>query len=302
MTIENAHPHDGPVIDSKDGQNIIECQCCGFRHQWPMPDAATITRIYQDEYYVDEKPQYFQHYEEDADWWNLVYDDRLDLFAEHLPAERRRLLDIGSGPGLFLARARDRGWQTLGIEPSRQAAAYATAKGLEIRNEFLTPATAGLGRFDAIHLSAVLEHIPDPLAMLELAQSMLTPGGMICVVVPNDYNPIQLAAREACNIAPWWIAPPHHINYFTPQSLTGCLERTGFDSIQLSTTFPIDMFLLMGDNYTGNPELGRACHKKRQAFEFALHRAGQSEIRKAWYQSMIQVGIGREIVIYGRKP
>lgn len=301
MTIENARPHDGPVIDSKDDQNIIDCRYCGFRHQWPIADAATITRIYQDEYYVDEKPQYFQHYEEDADWWNLAYDDRLDLFAEHLPADRRRLLDIGSGPGLFLARARDRGWQTLGIEPSRQAAAYATAKGLEIRNEFLTPATTRLGHFDAIHLSAVLEHIPDPLAMLELAYSMLAPGGMICVVVPNDYNPIQLAARQACGLAPWWVAPPHHINYFSPDTLKTCLQGCGFVDFELSTTFPIDLFLLMGDNYTADPALGRACHGKRKALEFALARSGQNALRKALYASLIQLGIGREIVIYGKK-
>lgn len=302
MTIANDKPHHGPVIDTKDGLSIIDCQDCGFRHQWPMPTPEDITRIYREEYYVEEKPDYFKHYEEDRDWWNLVYDDRLDYFAAGLPPERRRLLDIGSGPGLFLARARERGWQTLGIEPSRQAAAYAQAMGLEIRNEFLTPAALDLGPFDAIHLSAVLEHIADPMAMLELAHAMLAPGGLLCIVVPNDYNPIQLAARKACGLAPWWIAPPHHINYFSPDSLKRCLQGCGFVDTELSTTFPIDLFLLMGDNYTINPALGRTCRGKRTALEFALAQSGLNSLRKALYANLIQLGIGREIVIYGKKP
>lgn len=301
MTIANDKIHHGPVIDTKDGLSIIDCQDCGFRHQWPMPTPEDVTRIYQEEYYVEEKPDYFKHYEEDREWWNLIYDDRLDYFAEQLATDRRRLLDIGSGPGLFLARARERGWQTLGIEPSRQAAAYARAMGLEIRNEFLTPQALALGPFDAIHLSAVLEHIPDPVSMLELAHAMLAPGGILCVVVPNDYSPIQQAARNACGLAPWWLAPPHHINYFTPDTLKTCLIKRGFTELKLSTTFPIDLFLLMGDNYTAAPDLGRNCHTKRKALEFALARAGLNDLRKALYGKLIELNIGREIVIYGAK-
>lgn len=302
MTIANQRPHQGPVIDTKGEHQIIDCRHCGFRHMWPMPTPEEITKIYSDEYYVEEKPDYFKHYEEDREWWNLVYDDRLDLFASRLPEERRHLLDIGSGPGLFLARARERGWDTLGIEPSKQAVAYSRKMGLDIRNEFFTAASKALGTFDAIHLSAVLEHIPDPLEMLELAHAMLVPGGMICVVVPNDYNPIQQTARETCGFAPWWVAPPHHINYFTPDTLKTCLQDSGFVDIELSTTFPIDLFLLMGDDYTADPPLGRACHGKRKALEFALAHSGRNELRKALYASLIQLGIGREIVIYGKKP
>lgn len=302
MTIENMKEHDGPVIDTVNGSDIIDCRHCGFIHVWPFPTPEKVEALYTEQYYAEEKPDYFSHYEQDRDWWNLVYDDRFDLFEGALPPERRRLLDIGSGPGLFLARGRERGWSTLGIEPSTQAAAYARGMGLEIRNEFLAPDTQGLGRFDAIHLSLVLEHIPDPTALLRQAYDMLDPGGMICVVVPNDYNPIQLVARDACGLGQWWVGPPHHLNYFTPTSLNNLLMRVGFDSTTLSGTFPIDLFLLMGDDYTHNPDLGRACHAKRKALEFAFARAGQRHVRKALYESLIGLGIGREVVVCGRKP
>jgi len=48
-----------------------------------------------------------------------------------LPSGSRRILDVGSGPGYFLLHGKNRGWQTLGIEPSKQAAEHGRKLGLE---------------------------------------------------------------------------------------------------------------------------------------------------------------------------
>lgn len=293
--------HAGRVVDHANGFHVIECETCGFKHILPIPAAADLQKVYEEEYYTTEKPDYLKHYEEDSEWWKLTYNDRYDYFENILPAGRRRILDIGSGPGLFLLRGKERGWGTLGIEPSRQAAAYARSLGLEIRNEFLTSETQGLGTFDVIHMSAVLEHIADPVGMLEIAFRLLEPGGLICVVVPNDYSPFQNALRDACCFHPWWLAPPHHINYFEPASLQRALTRTGFMVADLSTTFPIDIFLLMGDDYTKDPGLGRQCHGRRKAFEFSLEKAGLTSLRRKLYGCLIEHNIGREIVVYARR-
>ncbi len=42
-----------------------------------------------------------------------------------------------------------------------------------------------------IHMNNVLEHIPDPHQFLMLAYEILKPAGLICITVPNDYNPLQ---------------------------------------------------------------------------------------------------------------
>lgn len=293
--------HSGKVIDRVSDYDIIECESCGFRHIVPIPDPVQLKKVYEEEYYSTEKPDYFKNYEEDGEWWSLSYDDRFDFFEKNLSTDRRRILDIGSGPGFFLRRGKERGWLTLGIEPSRQAAEYSRTLGLEIRNEFLTADTQGLGQFDVIHMSAVLEHIPDPIGMLEIAHRLLLPGGIVCVVVPNDYNPFQIALRNACNYKPWWLAPPHHINYFEPMSLKHVLQRVGFSIAALSTTFPIDMFLLMGDNYTVDGKLGRQCHGKRKTFELALKKAGLNDLRLKLYECLIEQNVGREVVIFGKR-
>ena len=46
-------------------------------------------------------------------------------------SEKGKLLDIGAGTGDFLVAAKNDGWQTLGIEPSKKAKTIAINKGVD---------------------------------------------------------------------------------------------------------------------------------------------------------------------------
>lgn len=294
--------HTGPILDFVKGFDVIECDTCGFKHIIPIPTAEEMEKVYREEYYSIEKPLYLERTKEDLDWWNIVYSERYDTFEEYLPPDRRRILDIGSGPGFFLLHGKQRGWQTLGIEPSRQAADHSRKLGLEIAEDFLTMETASkLGKFDVVHMSEVLEHIPDPKGMLQLARHLLTAGGLICVVTPNDYNPFQYALRISCGYEPWWVAPPHHINYFNFDSLDGLLTETNFQVVHKEATFPIDIFPLMGMNYVGNDAIGRECHGNRKQFELNLVKSSMSKLKRNIYQSLSKLNIGREIIVFALK-
>ena len=295
--------HIGVVIESVSGFDVIDCEKCGFKHIVPIPGTEELTEVYKEDYYTTEKPLYLERAKEDLDWWKLVNSERYELFERHLKAGRRRLLEVGSGPGFFLQIGKERGWETLGIEPSEKAADHARGLGLDIVCDFLTDECAkGLGTFDVVYMHEVLEHIPDPEAMLYRAFSLLAPGGLCLVVVPNDYNPFQAALRSTMGFEPWWVAPPHHINYFNSTSLAELLKRTGFDIAHLETTFPIDIFLLMGDNYVGDDSLGRECHKRRMNFELNMERSGLSNLKRSIYKSFGELGIGREIVLLAKRP
>lgn len=294
--------HKGKIIDQCGEYDILDCEICGFVHIDPIPTEEELENVYKEEYYSVEKPLYLERAKEDLDWWDLVYRERYDTFEENLPPEHRHILDVGSGPGYFLMHGKQRGWQTKGIEPSKQAAEHSITMGLDISNDFLNKQTAaGLGKFDVIHMSEVLEHLPDPTGMVSLSNDLLNPGGLLCIVTPNDYNPFQHALRTACGYEPWWLVPPHHINYFNFNSLSRLLINNGFEVILRESTFPIDMFLLMGDNYIGNDALGRQCHGKRKLFEKNLIAAGSSGVKQKLYQKFAEIGIGREVQIFGRK-
>jgi len=295
--------HMGEVLDTVRGFDVLECQTCAFKHIVPIPTPQDIDGVYRHEYYSTDKPQYLEHAREDAEWWDTVYADRYDTLEQMLPPKRRRLLDLGSGPGSFLAHGSRRGWRTIGVEPSRQAAEYSRSLGQEVVEDFLTPEIARqLGAFDAIHANEVFEHLPDPRAMLGTLRDLLAPGGVLCVCVPNDYSPIQATLRDACGYAPWWVAPPHHVNYFDGDSMEGLLTSARFDVVLREATFPIDLFLLMGENYVGDEELGRRCHGLRKTLELNLVAGGRNDLKRRLYRSLAEVGIGREVVLYAVGP
>ena len=295
--------HSGELLDTKNNFDVIDCKQCEHKHIVPIPTDEELIKVYEDEYYSEEKPLYIERMKEDWEWWKLSYDDRYDSFEELLSKDRRKILDIGSGPGFFLKRGKERGWEITGVEPSKQAFEYSSKElGLNIYNMFLNQDTKNdLDRFDIIHMSEVLEHIPDPRSLLNIAFEKLNPGGLVCVVVPNDYNPFQIALQNACGYNPWWVAPPHHINYFYFDSLSVLLEKVGYKVVHKESTFPIDMFLLMGRNYVCNDELGRECHKMRKNLELNLAKAGKNSTKRNLYTSLAQSGIGREIILIGQK-
>jgi SAM-dependent methyltransferase len=174
--------------------------------------------------------------------------------------------------------------------------------GASVTEGFFNGASADtLGRFDAVHLNNVLEHIPDPAHLIALAQGLLETGGVICINVPNDFSALQVAAMSAAQTADWWVAPPHHLNYFDFESLTNLLARLGFAPAARTTSFPMEAFLMMGENYVGDAILGRACHNKRKKFDLAFEAAGLTEIRRAFYRALADAGIGREAVVIAVK-
>lgn len=295
--------HSGRVCQTTEDFSVIECEHCEFKHVVPLPTAQALEDVYSTDYYTEDKPFYIDHYLEDIDWWNAVYKDRYEALESYLGGQVGSLLDVGSGPGLFLALGRTRGWQVKGIEPSKKASDYSrTVLNLEVENVFLDANNSKtLGSFDVINMGEVLEHLPYPIKMLQIAKDLIKQNGLLSLIVPNDFNPIQLILRDQFGFKPWWVAPPHHLNYFSHSSLKKLVESQGFEVLHMESTFPIDMFLMMGKNYVGQDELGREVHNLRKTFDKNLLASGALDLRRKLYSAFADLGLGREIVLYARK-
>lgn len=299
-----AASHHGPVIATMDDRDVIACRTCGFRHIDPLFTAEELKSFYEQEFYQSERADYFSRMEEDRDWWMLRYRHYYELLEAHAPKtnqDRRRIADIGSGPGFFLEAGKARGWDVLGFEPSPVAARYAALRGLTTVNDFFSAATAREhAPFDAIALSMVLEHVKDPIGLINEARSMLAPGGLLLLISPNDFNPLQMSLWNHLGFKPWWVVPKHHLNYFDLASATAFVKARGFDVMHVETSYPLENFLIAGRNYVGNDAVGRECHSERKAFESALLRSDPALLRNLAAGWAAQ-GMGREFLVLGRK-
>ncbi len=158
--------HFGPIVATADGFDVIDCHACGFRHIDPLFSEDELKKFYDGQFYESERPDYFTKMEDDKPWWMLRYRHYYELLEAHAPG--RRILDIGSGPGYFLEAGASRGWQVLGFEPSRLACDYTRARGLKVEHGFFSARDARAhGPFDFISLSMVLEHVRDPIGLIE---------------------------------------------------------------------------------------------------------------------------------------
>ena len=291
--------HTGPVVDEVDGFEVIDCKVCKFKHVHPIPTDEELGELYAAEFYSKKKPNYLKDSEEDIDWWMETYKNYFKLIGEH--TKGKKLLDIGSGPGYFIKCGEKLGFDVTGVEPSKDAAVYSKKMGLKVINAYFDMELAReIGKFDIVTMNLVLEHIPDPTSFLKAIQTVLKPNGILFLLSPNDYNPFQMILKNDLGFKPWWVSPMQHINYFDFYSVTKLLKRVGFVPEEITTTYPMELFLLSGDNYIGKREVGRKCHKKRKEFEMNL-LAGNPDLFNKFYRSLARDGIGREFIIIAKK-
>jgi hypothetical protein len=71
----------------------------------------------------------------------------------------------------------------------------------------------------------------------------------------------------------------------------------GFETVYSQSDFPMEMFLLMGENYVGNPEVGSRCHARRVRFDLGL----QPELRRKMYSALASAGVGRTCLVFGKR-
>ena len=298
-----AEGHVGPTLAAAGhGHHVLDCLACGFAHFWPRPTAAELAAYYARAFYETHGPADWAD-KEDAEqgYWRIEHDDRLATFVALLDRPSGRLLDVGCGSGWLLARAAACGWDVLGVEPSEAMAARAATRAPVLRAVFPAPEVTARAPFDVVHVKQVLEHVDDPAAFLAAVRAVLAPGGVVCIEVPNDFNPLQRAACTALGKPPWWVVYPVHLNYFRFDSLERLLRRGGFTPVLREATWPMEWFLLQGDDYVGRDDVGRACHARRMTLEMRLDGAGLGPTRRSFRRWLADEGIGREAVVYARR-
>jgi len=303
-------PHkypDNPTQSS--GFRVIEDPTYGFRRLDPIPGEAEVSEFYESRYYDllrkgNRAPELRRLMEggdaaaKELQWLREgLYTDIVNVLDEVSPG--RRLLEVGCGTGDFISFSQEHGFSSVGTEPALKIAQLAASKSLTIHAMTLDKfvAHAPTAKFDVVVMLNVLEHVPDALRTLQACKQLLVPEGILCVRVPNDFTEIQAAARQKTGADPWWIAVPDHINYFNFASLRQTLDCLGLDTVYAQGDFPMEMFLLMGENYVGNPDVGSRCHARRVQFDLGL----QPELRRRIYSALASAGVGRDCLVFAKR-
>ena len=186
-------------------------------------------------------------YEDGAKWsgaWNfgpspdseITVGNLADLLVAHWGAGSwRHGTESAASPETVVLRLdsakalRQLGWQTEGVDFDAPAVANARRKGLAVRAGALEDQRYPEASFDLVHMSHVIEHVPDPLATLAEIRRVLRPGGTLVLATPNSRSWGHTKFGRS------WLhlEPPRHLHLFNRSTLHAAAVRTGFGSISI---------------------------------------------------------------------
>jgi len=202
------------------GLSIVECQSCGLGFLWPLPTTEQIRSFYPSDYYGDEGFKFSAIIEPLVRFVGI----RSAWFVAKLVGRGGSILDVGCGRGVALRSLADFGCETYGFEVSSAA-----VQGIDPRvTVSVAPSLAEAqfpdNQFDGVLIWHVLEHVPNPRAVLTEAQRILKPGGVLVVAVPN-FSSIQ----STWSGAEWFhLDAPRHLFHFPVSALEELMRSTGF--------------------------------------------------------------------------
>lgn len=151
-----------------------------------------------------------------------------------------RVLDVGCATGSLSQIIADACHaDVVGIEPDPARSACALARGLKVHAGYLTQSLINeLGLFDIVLFADVLEHLPNPQAILLVAREALKPGGAVIISVPNVAHwSVRLdVLRGRFRYQMSGIMDATHLRWFTSASARSLLESAGFNVIEYRAT------------------------------------------------------------------
>ena len=204
--------------------SVIECAPCGFAWQWPLVRSTDESRAYFANSYANaEQGTYF-----DKEQKKEICDLQMK-YLESLTRSKGRLLDIGSGDGSFCEFAHQFGWTAYGIDPAGPNKQEKSETGeLRLINGSLSSLQTNQ-KFDVITMWDVVEHLENPLEIIDTCKKHLSHNGWLVLETGNFQSVDRVNSGND-----WWCYQKDHRWYFAPEAMSEALKTIGFGKFAFS--------------------------------------------------------------------
>jgi SAM-dependent methyltransferase len=215
-------------VFSKDGCDILRCNKCGVGSTivHDFNPASYYTKDYFEGGHRDGYAEYGRSEE-------ILRQDfaRLVSVLRSVAPQGGALLEIGCAYGFFLHSAQDH-WHIHGLEISEDAVQRCHADGLSNVRQGMADqaALATLPPLQAIVMLDVIEHLPDPVAVLQACYEKLVPGGVLMLTTGDFGSPVARLFGSRWRL----MTPPQHLWFFTAKGFRALAKRQGWNLLRLT--------------------------------------------------------------------
>lgn len=138
---------------------------------------------------------------------------------------RRRVLDVGCGPGgVLTAFALTGRFETEGVEPAEEHSAYARKLGHSVQTGLFGEVVLSAGCYDLVLVTQTLNHLLDPRGALRALRALLSEQGLLFLEVQN-FPEFAKRARRSVTV--------DHPYYFAAETLECMARRSGLEPIRM---------------------------------------------------------------------
>ncbi len=217
---------------------LTRCNACGLLQMDPMPSDSELAAYYQEYDVLGEHSAYFQglaqpNAMETAEGKDFV--QRVDWMLAHVPTPTSTL-DVGSGSGFFLEIMKSRGLTAEGVEINERAAAT-TAQRVGTTVHPGTVFDVPERTYQAVTLWDVVEHVNDPLGLLDRVHDLVEQDGWLFIETPNEGALLDRSVLGLDRLGLRWPAEMfygiHHIVLFRAETIRDLLQRAGFEIVEI---------------------------------------------------------------------
>ena len=219
---------------------VFTCSECGLVYVSPRLQGQALLDVYNEDYWKSDNPKErgYADYASESELYLKTYRKRMKLVSKWLP-ERGRVLDVGCAAGYFLRVAQEHGHDVHGVELSEPIAQEAIkALGQDrVFHGFLEDCIAARGwadhSFDLVTIWDVIEHVPEPQALLATIRRMIKPGGKLLLETQN------VASSFAGKMGKAWHHYKHdeHLYHFNPDTIRRLLGDCGYEVLACGSKF-----------------------------------------------------------------
>lgn len=228
----------------KIGFKYVRCNNCDTFFVNPRPSFSDLRNFYSEssstDYWINE---FFKPVAESRR--EKIFLPRAEYINKMLSKPGELVIgDIGAGFGIFIEELRKLSPQNhyIAVEPSAKMAEICRGKKIDVRCSCFEEMEGMEKSFDLLTAFELLEHLYDPWDFLKMAYSLLKPGAHIYITTlnGNGFDILLLWERSKS------IAPPHHLNFFNPESIRILLESVGFEVREILTPGKLDWDIVEG--------------------------------------------------------